>query len=44
VPTTPFLVAIVMGAGAGAGCLGALLGIGGGVFLVPFLHVGSGLR
>jgi uncharacterized protein len=32
-----------MGAGAGAGCLGALLGIGGGVFLVPFLHVGSGL-
>jgi hypothetical protein len=43
VPITPFLVAIVMGAGAGAGCLGALLGIGGGVFLVPFLHVGSGL-
>ncbi len=32
-----------MGAGAVAGCLGALLGIGGGVFLVPFLHVVAGL-
>lgn len=30
-------------AGAGAGCLGALLGLGGGVFLVPFLNVGLGL-
>lgn len=30
-------------AGAGAGCLGALLGIGGGVFLVPFLNLGLGL-
>lgn len=29
----------VMGAGAVAGCLGALLGIGGGVFLIPFLNV-----
>ena len=28
----------VMGAGAVAGCLGALLGIGGGVFLIPFLN------
>ena len=26
-----------------AGCLGALLGIGGGVFLVPFLHLVVGL-
>jgi uncharacterized protein len=31
------LVAAVMAAGAVAGGLGALLGIGGGVFLVPFL-------
>jgi len=30
-------------AGAGAGWLGALLGIGGGVFLVPFLSIGLGL-
>ena len=30
-------------AGAGAGCLGALLGIGGGVFLVPVLNLGLGL-
>lgn len=33
----------VMGAGAVAGCLGALLGIGGGVFLIPFLNVVVGL-
>lgn len=33
----------VMGAGAVAGCLGALLGIGGGVFLIPFLNVFVGL-
>lgn len=32
-----------MAAGAVAGCLGALLGIGGGVFLVPFLNIGLGL-
>ena len=31
---------MVVVAGAVAGCLGALLGIGGGVFLVPFLNVG----
>ena len=37
------IIAIVMAAGAVAGCLGALLGIGGGVFLVPFLNVGMGL-
>src|SRR5574338_645522 len=30
---------LVMGAGATAGCFGALLGIGGGVFLVPFLNL-----
>ena len=34
---------IVMGAGAVAGSLGALLGIGGGVFLIPLLNVGLGL-
>jgi uncharacterized protein len=37
------LIAVVMGAGAVAGCLGALLGIGGGVFLVPFVDVVLGL-
>lgn len=36
---TPTLALIVFGAGAVAGTLGALLGIGGGVFLVPFLHL-----
>jgi uncharacterized membrane protein YfcA len=40
---TAALVVIVMGAGAVAGCLGALLGIGGGVFLVPFVDVVLGL-
>ena len=34
---------MVMVAGAIAGSLGALLGLGGGVFLVPFLNVGLGL-
>lgn len=38
----PVLLSI-MGAGALAGSLGALLGIGGGVFLVPFLNVVLGL-
>ena len=33
----------IMAAGALAGCLGALLGIGGGVFLLPFLNVALGL-
>ncbi|HET7617181.1 MAG TPA: sulfite exporter TauE/SafE family protein [Vicinamibacterales bacterium] len=37
------LVLAVMAAGGVAGCLGALLGIGGGVFLVPFLNVVLGL-
>jgi len=42
--TTPGLlitsttIALVMAAGTVAGCLGALLGIGGGVFLIPFLQ------
>jgi uncharacterized protein len=34
---------MVMGVGAVAGCFGALLGIGGGVFLVPFLQFVVGL-
>jgi uncharacterized membrane protein YfcA len=38
-----FAIPMIMGAGAVAGCLGALLGIGGGVFLIPFLNVGLGL-
>jgi uncharacterized protein len=40
---TPLLVVIVMIAGVLAGGLGALLGIGGGVFLVPFLNSIVGL-
>jgi uncharacterized protein len=40
---TPLLVAVVMLAGVLAGGLGALLGIGGGVFLVPFLNSVVGL-
>ena len=40
---TPLTVAVVMAAGAVAGGLGALLGIGGGVFLVPFLNSVIGL-
>jgi uncharacterized membrane protein YfcA len=32
-----------MSAGAVAGCAGALLGLGGGVFLVPFLNAALGL-
>jgi uncharacterized membrane protein YfcA len=37
------IVTIVIAAGAVAGGLGSLLGIGGGVFLVPLLNVGLGL-
>lgn len=37
------LVALAVGAGVAAGCLGALLGIGGGVLLVPLLNAGMGL-
>src|SRR6478609_6888532 len=40
---TPSLIAVVMSAGAVAGMLGALLGLGGGVFLVPFLNIVLGL-
>jgi uncharacterized membrane protein YfcA len=40
---TPAILAVVMAAGGIAGCMGALLGLGGGVFLVPFLNVVLGL-
>ena len=40
---TPALVAIILGSGALAGGLGAMLGIGGGIFLVPFLTLGLGM-
>jgi uncharacterized membrane protein YfcA len=40
---TPAMVGIVMACGAAAGALGALLGIGGGVFLVPFLNAWFGI-
>jgi uncharacterized protein len=40
---TPVIVAAVMISGVAAGGLGALLGIGGGVFLVPFLNSAVGL-
>lgn len=36
---TPALALIIFAAGTVAGSLGALLGLGGGVFLVPFLHL-----
>ena len=39
----PLLILVCMIAGAIAGSLGALLGIGGGVFLIPLLNVGVGL-
>jgi uncharacterized membrane protein YfcA len=37
---TPALALIIFVAGAVAGALGALLGLGGGIFLVPFLNLG----
>jgi uncharacterized membrane protein YfcA len=40
---SPEQTAAIVFAGAVAGCLGGLLGIGGGVFLVPFLHLMLGL-
>ncbi len=43
VTVTPALAAVIFGAGAFAGSLGALLGIGGGVFLVPLLNLALGL-
>src|SRR2546428_11727055 len=36
----PVLALIIFVAGAVAGSLGALLGLGGGIFLVPFLNLG----
>src|SRR3954463_584130 len=36
---TPLLALIIFAAGAVAGALGALFGIGGGVFLVPLLNL-----
>src|SRR5436190_9508919 len=41
-PMSALTVAAVVAAGAVAGGLGSLLGIGGGVFLVPFLNAGLG--
>lgn len=41
-PITTAMAAIIFAAGTGAGALGALLGIGGGVFLVPFLNLALG--
>jgi uncharacterized membrane protein YfcA len=40
---TPALVAVILAAGAIAGGLGATLGIGGGIFLVPFLTIVLGM-
>jgi uncharacterized membrane protein YfcA len=40
---TPALALIIFVAGGVAGAFGALLGIGGGVFLVPFLNLGLNL-
>ena len=37
---TPALALIIFAAGTVAGALGALLGLGGGIFLVPFLNLG----
>jgi uncharacterized membrane protein YfcA len=39
---TATLALIIFVAGAASGSLGALLGLGGGVFLVPFLNLGLG--
>ncbi len=41
--TTPFNVWLLVLAGAGTGVLGAILGTGGGVFLVPILVLGFGV-
>jgi uncharacterized protein len=40
---TPLLVTIILGAGTVAGILGSTLGIGGGIFLVPFLTIVMGM-
>jgi len=39
-PVTATLALIIFAAGIVAGALGALLGLGGGIFLVPFLNLG----
>ena len=39
---TPVLAGIIFVAGAAAGAFGALLGLGGGIFLVPLLNLGLG--
>ena len=39
---TVALAVIIFGSGVAAGSTGALLGIGGGVFLVPLLHLALG--
>jgi uncharacterized protein len=41
---TLIVVFVVIAAGAVAGCLGSLLGVGGGVFLVPILNAGLHLQ
>jgi uncharacterized membrane protein YfcA len=40
---TPALAAVTLGVGVVAGLMGAMLGIGGGVFLVPFLVLVAGV-
>lgn len=40
---TLLAIAVVIGLGALGGMFGALLGLGGGIFLVPFLTLGFGL-
>jgi uncharacterized membrane protein YfcA len=40
---TPLLLVMTLGLGSAAGMLGTLLGLGGGVFLVPFLVLVVGL-
>jgi uncharacterized membrane protein YfcA len=41
-PLNPDLALIIFGAGATAGALGVALGLGGGIFLVPFLTLALG--
>jgi uncharacterized membrane protein YfcA len=40
---TPALTLLILGAGVVAGAFGATLGLGGGIFLVPFLNLVVGL-
>src|SRR5215470_25528 len=40
---TPALTVLILGAGVVAGAFGATLGLGGGIFLVPFLNLVVGL-